>query len=205
MAQVNLDNLIGETTFGLNRIFLAFPKTQWRPTYWVMADHHSGDDWPLSQILSEDAKFLIRDDFRSAFEPYRSKDNIEYFHRCELHDHMNVESDGLPTEWHLPKYCRYGGGLFIGMQKAVLLGATQIVLLGCDLWVPRDGDEDVNHFDPAYCKRKWAPSDYDRISRTMIRAHENAKRSCDKLGVEVVNCSGGKLEVYPRRPLQEVL
>lgn len=204
LAQVNLDNLMGETTLALNRIHLAFPTAKWRPTWWIMADHNSRDEWPLREILAEDCNFLVRDDFRGAFEPHRSKNNVEYFRRCDKHDHVNAFQEDTPTEWHLPEYCRFGGGLFIAMQKAVLLGAEQIVLLGCDLYRPR-ADVDINHFDPAYCQRVCAPEDYDRFNRTLVRAHENAKRSCDKLGIEVVNCSGGRLEAYPRRPLQEVL
>ncbi|MFA5808751.1 MAG: hypothetical protein WC935_00255 [Thermoleophilia bacterium] len=203
LAHVNLDNLTG-IACATNRIHLLFPTTNWRPTYWIMADHNTKDEWPLDEILAEDCKFLVRSDFASAFEPHRTRDNVEYFQRCDAHDHMNVEQTGIPEEWHLPTYCRFGGGLFIAMQKAVLLGAKQIVLLGCDLYGPR-GEEDTNHFDPAYCQRICTPEEYDRFNRTLIRAHENAKRSCEKLGVEVLNASGGSLEVYPRVSLESVL
>lgn len=199
LAKVNLNNLVDRPTYALNRIFLAFPKTRWRPTWWIMADHNTRDKWPLDDILAEKSNFLVRDDFREAFEPHRSRDNVMYFPRCHKHDHLNINGGGLPTEWHLPEFCRFGGGLFVAMQKAVMDGARRIVLLGCDLYEPREiGGPDTNHFDPAYCQRVCTPEEYDRFNRTLIRAHENARRSCEKLGIEVLNASGGRLEVYPR-------
>ena len=84
------------------------------------------------------------------------------------------------------------------MQIAAVNGATEINLLGCDLYVP---DYRQNFFTPNYTDDQRPRDVLDNTN--MIQVHTVAKRSSP---IPIYNCTfGGKLEVHPRRDFYEVL
>jgi len=109
---------------------------------------------------------------------------------------MDITHPNKPTDWHLPDLCKFGSGLFVMMQIAILLGYRELRLIGCDLGY-RTGAQ--THFDRNYSVLD-AEIDSNR-NATLNYAHEIAKIECEKLGIKVVNYTvGGELEVYPRIP-----
>jgi hypothetical protein len=99
------------------------------------------------------------------------------------------------------------------MQAAVLAGADEIYLVGCDLYKYRGPkDNDINHFHPEYCPYKIrkrtgeemiGPKEWDNLNRRLILGHEIAR---DTAGIPIYNATvGGNLEVYPRVDIFECL
>ena len=208
-----LDSLAGEVTYGFNKVYLLLDRVKWRPTYWIIADLSASDYWPMTEVFTHGSKYLLRAEFQETTLKHlnEAKADFEWISRCNQHDHMNCLSDGVPTSWHLPTYCRFGGGLFIAIQHAVMQGYNPLYLLGADLYTEPelDGREwvDINHFDPTYGFRMPKQyGDYNRVNKTLLLAHKNALDGCHERGVEIYNATyGGQLEIYPRVRLEDVL
>ncbi len=122
----------------------------------------------------------------------------------------------------IPEFCTAVGGVFswrstvsfFNMQVAFALGYQQVALIGFDHSYQqaaslKEGDsidqkeEDPNHFDPRYFHGKtWQAADTDN----MEKMYQVARTAYEKAGRRIVNCTvGGKLEVFPREPLETFL
>ena len=122
----------------------------------------------------------------------------------------------------IPEFCTQPDGLFswrstvsfFNMQLAYALGYEKVALIGFDHYFKqaaarKEGDsinqkeEDPNHFDPRYFKGKtWQAAD----TGNMEQMYEVAKKAYDAGGRSIVNATvGGKLEVFPRSSLEQVL
>jgi hypothetical protein len=192
-----------EFTVGCNRFDLL--GLDWNPDIWVMADvRHEDGWWDWDDLLGRDSHFIFR--INDLVEIGRGNYR-EFFPPCE-----HIGGDYIPTSWHLPTYCNYGGSISIAMQAALLAGATEIYLVGCDLYDYRGPqDHDINHFHPEYCPYKIrkstgeemnGPEEWERLNRRLILGHTIAR---DTSGVPIFNATvGGKLEVYPRVDIFEI-
>lgn len=121
-----------------------------------------------------------------------------------------------------PEFCTSADGLFswrstvtfFNMQVAFALGYERVSLIGVDnSYVQavglKEGDsidqqgEDANHFDPRYFQGKtWQAADTGNMEAMYLVARE----AYGAAGREIVNSTvGGKLEVFPRVPLNEFL
>ena len=203
MRQTPLDLLEPELTVGCNRFDLF--NLAWEPTLWMMQDVHPQSPWwDWEDLLSRDTQFFFRERDREWLEP---QDNVRFTLRCE-----HIGGEYLPDSWHLPTFCDYGGSISVGMQAAVTeLGATEIYLVGCDLYEYRGPEDvDINHMDDDYCEYKFkrgkeliGPEAWDHLNRRLTLGHEIAKRTA---GVPIYNATiGGKLEVYDRVDLISLL
>ena len=73
--------------------------------------------------------------------------------------------------------------------------------MGCDLGYDKQG---LNHCVEDY--GNWNEMDQTERNETEGWMHEIIKKECDKRGIEIFNATiGGKLEVYPRVDIREVL
>jgi hypothetical protein len=107
----------------------------------------------------------------------------------------NTGEDGLERSPHGLKNGRNGG--FQAVNLAVHLGAARILLLGYDMQTggPRRSHWFGDHPDGVV-------SPYP----TFIEKFRTIVAPLQQLGVEVINCSRATaLDVFPRRPLEEVL
>lgn len=203
LNETPVDALRDEFTIGMNRFDLL--GLDWTPDWWVLADVRPEDGWwDWEDLLSRDSQFVFREHDRYFIEPYE-RDNVIYMERCE-----HIGGRYVPTEWHLPLPCDYGGGVSIALQKAAELGHNPVYLVGCDLYEPWDeADGDINHFDPAYCSHKDFHSDpeiWGNLNRRLVIGHEVAKWSAEAMGISILNATiGGNLEVYERVDVHEVL
>lgn len=125
----------------------------------------------------------------------RFEGSITWLPRCKRHHFYAADNGAKRAEaWHLPELCTAFGSMYVVMQLAVMQDATEIYLVGCDLF---NGAND--HY------RKDYPEYVDQRGRNLIETHIHtvAKRSSP---VPIYNATiGGALEVYPRRDIYEVL
>ena len=210
LINTNLDLIKGERSFASNRIHLIYGRTKWRPTDYVRSENLEGYDIEtVANDIKEAFKLGITmwmpTHFRDGFvAPRRLRkfalpsSREEYFTHCE-HAEMYYDDPGAPTEWHLPRVCHFGTVTAVAIQIAVKDGCDEIYLVGADLDY-KDGRP--NHFTPDYEMPGYVTR-ADRQYYGNLRALENAKRSCP---VPIVNCTvGGKLELFPRMTIEEVL
>lgn len=207
-----LDLLKDEITWGMNRIHLRYDSTEWRPSYFFMTDFSSSSPkgyWKeCIKAHWNTPKFLwtkFRDglqpheaDYENLGKPLGEVPNTTWIDKCEKHHYYFAPNSKGMQEWHLPKLCTGYGGMSTMMQLAVLEGASEIYLLGCDLYT---SDYSKNHFDPEYAFNKTDRSDFDNANMTKL--HEVAKESSP---VPIYNATiGGYLEVHERVDMIEVL
>jgi hypothetical protein len=132
----------------------------------------------------------------------RGYDNYREVKHC--HHHMlTFMSDDLPTEWHMPQICQYGGSSIAAMQIAINNGADELYLLGCDLNYRPYG---TSHFDPNYEHGYEWPAHI--ANRTILWAYICGINYYARRGLpfRVTNCTvGGDLHLFPRARLEDVL
>ena len=138
-----LESLDGET-WAVNRIWKMFGMTTWRPDNWVRGELPDYNE----EAVKEDFRMMrdtgchlwIQEGF-TGHSNLLAGANLTTFRTC----------DGTQEhDWHLPRVCGYGTVVNIAMQLAIINGATELELVGCDLGMPahfygqegnRDGDE----------------------------------------------------------------
>lgn len=200
LKQTNLGLLRNEITFGLNRIYLLFPELGYQTTYHVTVNDHvlrqfKDDILKLEpfRFLTERARSVVGNAPRTAFlrtiDPYRFSKDVR----------RGVWEGATVT--------------YVAMQLAYYMGFGEVVLLGVDHNFASKGDPhklvtsagpDQNHFHPDYFGKgvEWQLPDLELSEY----AYRLAKRAYEADGRRITNATvGGKLEVFPRRSLEEVL
>lgn len=184
--QTPLELLKGEVTWGMNRPPI-------KPTYYYCLDVNERDHvWTHAVKENLDCKkVFLRDEWRGIFQG----ENITWIPICNKHHWYAADNYRKRSEsWHLPSVCTAFGSMYVVMQLAVLAGATEICLVGCDLFTGKD-----DHYSPDY------PEYVDQKERNVIETHIHlvAKRSSP---VPIYNCGmGGMLDIHPRKDFFECL
>ncbi|MFA5808763.1 MAG: hypothetical protein WC935_00315 [Thermoleophilia bacterium] len=207
----------------MNRIHLMYPKTNWRPTYFMWSDLPQREDDRealISHIVSGEECYVRADICEQLLGKWRShpvawlEELPEWVHPWQFHvDHLCASpGKDWPEEWCFPKedgvLCKLGTGMGPMMQQAIKMGYNELYLVGCDLdWHVLEGDEDTNHFDRAYeANLEIHTEDRAKFNNELGSAmHDLIARWCKEHGVWVFNATvGGSLDVYPRVSLEEV-
>ena len=195
LRQTDLTKLKDEYTFGLNRIYLAFPELGFTTRYYL-----SVNDLVVEQC-AEDIQALPIPRFISwrSHKWFKPQDNL-YF---------------LFTTYTGPKFGGYditarlweGATVtYTALQVAFYLGFEQVVLIGVDhnfttqgkpnATVVSQGD-DPNHFHPGYFGKgfRWQLPDLD----TSEVGYQMARQAYELAGRQVIDATvGGKLQIFPK-------
>jgi hypothetical protein len=204
LRQTDLSKLKNEITFGMNRIYLAFPDWGFTTTYLCVTN-----DLVVEQFVDDIAALPI-----PKFIAWRS-------HRHFLPQFSNSPISNLQS---LPifVYTTYTGPRFTGdvrgrvwegatvtnlaLQLAFHMGIEKAILIGVDHNFADKGEanktvvsqgDDQNHFLPNYFGKgvKWQLPDLDTSEIGYIFAREAYR----KAGREVVDATvGGKLTIFPK-------
>ena len=215
LKQVNLDALRHVPTFGANGLYLAYPGTAFRATFHVVEDHLVAEDraTDLNQLHQSIKLFptylayCLEDDGATLFYRHLSRPNAAAGRFDFSPDAADRTFAGCTVT-------------FSSLQLAYYLGFRRILLVGLDhnYAIPADvqkrqdynvsvldmQSDDPNHFNADYFGKgkRW----HDPQVEKMEQAYLVAKKFFHENGVEIFNCTaGGKLEVFPRRPLEECL
>ena len=214
LNQTDLDVLENETTFAVNGFFLKSRKMSWTPTYYLVEDH----------LVAEDRHHWINN-FKGPtklFPAYLAycidnADDVIFFN----HRPRKSYPDGFDFSLEADKITYTGCTVtFTAMQLAAYMGFQEIYLIGvdADYAIPADAQKggayatgvldmqsaDPNHFDPSYFGRghRWHDPQVDK----MIQAYEEAERVVTANGQRIFNAGvGGKLEIFERKPFDEVV
>ncbi len=212
LNETELYLLKDEHTMCFNRFDLMLERLNWVPTFYSTIDDRVLLDTVdvVNKMSSVSERSFFPDihpffvDFRSLIEK-RSNVHWLFLDRTDF-------SDQLP-------YCGINKTVAnVGLQILGYLGFSEIYLLGVDMSysVPKRAiienarditamdDDDESHFDPRYFG-KGRKFHVPMLDETFAK-FEEAKRFFETRGVRIVNSSvGGKLDVFPRIPLLDVL
>jgi len=198
-----------EKSFAFNKIYLAFDEGDFRPTYYMVEDplvaHNNCD---IIDSLLGFPKFYPEYLLRTL----KTSEEVLVF--GQNLPNANNEVATKPTS----EITNFGWGSSVtctAIQVAIFLGYSKIHLLGVDFnfeWRDKKisekkvliGHGELNHFHKDYrpVGEKWNVPKMD-ITDSHYRM---LKEFSEKMGVEIINSTrGGKLEVFQRIPLEEVL
>lgn len=188
LLKTPLELLIGQRTYATNRIHHLYDRVVWRPSVYVRTEPPYAVD-PV-EFFAE-CRWHTEQGYECVYPDGWQEDvgvlagHVRYLPTCR-HFKYPPPHKKAHYGWHLPVICDTSI-ITAAMQVAVLDGATEIVLLGCDLTGP--------HF---------SATDTGLIQTDVWQSqHEIAKRSCP---VPIYNATvGGNLEIYERVNLLEML
>lgn len=198
----NLDKLNGEVTFAVNNVHRIYPKTSWRPQYYVRAEQAFGLDpeaWleSMQTHLELGCQIYCNDYFFRPRFGLKQTDRVHIIRACS-HYQRHYDDQNAPHLWHLPMLCTFGSTVNVATQIAVQIGFSPIYLVGCDLGY-KDGSP--SHFDDEYEHGQEQEAKYANLDTLL--AHMIAKRSSN---TPIYNATvGGELEVYERVDFDETL
>ena len=190
-------------TFGFNRIYLMFEKTNWRPTYYISQDE---------KMLKNCTKQVSEMNLPYKFIPLQ----LKYYFGINIKDalYFNMQADDLIPFGEFANVVENSNTVaYTAAQLAAYMGFKKIYLIGVDhsfSVVKNDKGEIIrdenakDYFTDAYNTDKnelYIPN-LDASTRTFIKM----KKNCDAAGIEVYNATrGGKLEVFPRVNFDDLL
>ena len=183
-------------SFGFNRIYLMFEKTEWRPTYYISQDE---------KMLKNCVEQVNKIELPYKFIPLQ----LKYYFGIKIHKalYFNMSAENsIPFVEFSNAVENSSTVAYTAAQLAAYMGFTKIYLIGVDhsfSVIKNDKGEiirDVNakdYFTDEYNtdKQEFYIPNLDASTRTFLKM----KKNCDNAGIEVYNATrGGKLEVFPR-------
>jgi hypothetical protein len=200
-----LDKLIPEVSFGVNRIHLIYDQTKWRPDYWIFMDFsnstvpvykadielHSRQGYPCyvrSDIVAKFIERYVGEQMESAGTGWNINAHLENIKVVEQCPHIDAERHTV-LAWHLPGICKQGGSVSGAIQLAVLEGYNPIYLIGCDGNMKGNAH---NHFTPDYVSPDAMTVEKAIVAnKTLELAHQIAGRECKQRGISIFNATVG--------------
>lgn len=227
-----LNMLINEYSIAMNRIAMMYPSTKWRPNFFVCTTTNIKYPSWRKDIMSTIDLGIETFIWDKLFALVGERENVHYLnctHGKEVTNNppLNWWSNDISK-----RVCKYATSMLVALQISVYLGFKEIYILGADLDFSRSLPQkllndsriskllravgvnqimrealssrfDKNHFSSSY-GTPGSPS--NMLNKNMISAHRLAKAASEEIGVKIYNATiGGKLEVYPRSKLSDVL
>lgn len=200
-----LNKLIPETSFAVNRIHLMYDKTKWRPDYFVYMDmsnttniiyapdlsFHTQQGYPChirSDIVAKFIEYGIRQNTESPLEDWDINVSMQNIRMVEQCSHIDAERY-TTHEWHLPQLCKQGGSVSGAVQLAVMEGFNPVYLIGCDGGLEGNAH---NHFSADYVDRDAMTVEMAILAnKTLALAHNIAGKECKERGIKICNATVG--------------
>ncbi len=198
----------GIATFAVNRIFRIFPKTPWRPTYYVNSDHVL-----IRDVLEDVNRLTEAEKFIPLQDKYYHNSKVKgahYFFRNDRRE--RDQADGFSLDCTLQINMR-GTVTIDCMQLAMHMGYRHIYLIGVDhnfdKVVTENGEVII---DPSVKNYFCEGYDTDVANEvvhdlgTTTKSYMDVKKFIDKHNVHIYNASRQtKLEVFPKVTFEEAL
>ena len=195
-------HLLGVPTFACNRVTLAFPQTEWRPTYYFMSDEN------LIRQYNDDVPDVPA---AHRFFPKRYRDIVRngvYYNELEFDYRKEGKFSTDAAKGIYP-----GGSITTEMlQMAYYMGFTEIYMIGVDFSYAFNSplndasysyQGEQNYFIKDYLK----PGEIAAIPNVQanLLAFHAVKNAIEENGRIIGNATrGGKLEVFQRYNLDEL-
>jgi glycosyltransferase involved in cell wall biosynthesis len=201
LTMSDLSSLKNEITIASNKVYLAFKHTDWRPTYFTIADALLLDK--IQHALPSNVGTIIAPS--GTRKRWQSGDSVRYFKDIGGVSNDIKDTPSFSNDIGVGAYAGYTI-TFFNLQLAAHLGFSQIYLLGCDhtyrgeVNVKPDekiSSKEINHFLPGYRQPgevvNAAPID------EMNHAYRHARLFSDQTNQKIYNATrGGDLDIFER-------
>ncbi|MGN1295439.1 MAG: 6-hydroxymethylpterin diphosphokinase MptE-like protein [Bacilli bacterium] len=178
-------------TFGINKIFVLFDKTNWRPNYYVASD---------SKVIKSCKK-----EFEQIGCPFFTRviglkktdiSNAIYFNGVDPNKKWKNNRPEFMDGTHQKIVC--GKTVtYVAMQLAIYMGFKEIYLIGCDCNYNVSSNNQI--INGSYADNRMAIKGASADTGLMIKTYESAKEYADTHNVKIYNATrGGNLEVFER-------
>lgn len=208
LNQTPVHRLKDEVTIGCNGLFLLFDRMGYVPTAYTVEDTLVAADRAKELNAIQNTIKVYPWDLREALGHDPDAIWVNFLRNYPRFPRFSTEFD---------KRCYWGGTVtFFNLQLACHLGCNPIYLIGIDhnyktdLAAKKEGTvwtsaaDDPNHFHPDYFGKGYRL--HDPMSERMEIAYHCTRRVLEPRGIRVLNATvGGKLEVFPRVDIQELL
>lgn len=200
----DLDRLKGEITFASNNIFVAFPETEWRPTYYTMIDREAArsNRDKVANLLSTK---ILPHYLYNFIGPNPNCQWVPSVPNC-------VENNEVVFSTNIRKHIFCGVTVtYYNMQLACYMGISEIYLLGIDFDYGSVPKLDPNVPEYYYAHKPeyniYFHPNYHKVGEICNRPDLEAQYRCfqtafhilNQRGVRVWNASRStKLDVFPR-------
>lgn len=195
----DLDLISDEITFSCNMIFDLLEKTKWKPYYYFCHDPGYIRKIPNEiKNLKAEKKFIgyYSETVKVVDKVYKNSiGDIFYYIDKKDNDYRLVD-----FSLDVSKKCYPSGSVsYAILQFAVYMGFSEIYMIGFDHNL--DSKTEQTHFD-GYSGNQLSEVNIDSLTKGFIQARKAAVSK----GIKIINCTrGGKLEVFERKSLEEVI
>lgn len=204
----DLDKLKKEVTFGTNRIFHIFDKTQWRPTYYLAVDSDF-IQYNYEEIKAVAAKYLFLSNIYHIPWKLKTKNMVSINEYGKFPVNKWNDTSAFVSE-DVSKYFSIGYTVtFTAIQLALYMGFKEIYLLGVDFNYSsiRDAkgriiknDKIEDYFDG----KKYHSSVLNYHSA--VHAYQMADQYCRDHSAKICDATrSGKLNVFEKVVLEDVI
>lgn len=206
LQMADLERLKNEITFGMNKIYLAFDQTSWRPTYYLAQDIIMVPQFAADIDNCDVNVKFIPNDLKNCFS-FSTKKNF-------FLNHMRSINDGYPIAFSSDcSEVTYEGCTvtYTSLQMAAFMGFSEIYLLGVDMsYSIQNGIDGLEINDVKdYFIDNYIATNEDRYVPTIqysLNSYATAKQACEALNIKIYNATrGGKLEVFERVNFDNIL
>ena len=221
LSETPLHHMIGEESWGMNRINKIYPYTDWRPTRYFRSDNVSEvEQAEVLEHLASGYDFYCQraviEEFTGDYVPRQKGvagatwQTIPVFDEIPAHVHLyrycheHAAKVPPPVSWRADVeagvYCRFGGTFQVALMHGVEEGFNPIYVVGADLGITPGGvGETRNNFSTDYQVQDISQEQADSTNRTLALAHSMAKTYAEERGIDIINAGiGGELEAYER-------
>lgn len=194
LRDTDLKKLKNDFTFGMNRIYLAFPEMGFSTSFFV-----SINDLVIQQTADDILKMEM-----PKFIAWRSR---KWLHPCpNLFFLYTTYTEPLFSRNITHRLWEGATVTYTALQLAYYMGFSEVILIGVDHSFATQGKpnetvtstgDDPNHFNPAYFGKgfRWQLPDLE----TSELAYQMARQAFEKDGRQVLDATiGGKLTVFSK-------
>jgi len=198
LNDMNLDLLENEDSIAMNRIELIYPKTKWRPSYYIFCssnctDRRWGKGWSKSVVkASKEPKTtpLIWNRYKGDIEKNASESLDESTIFLKSFSENKVGNDNCFSTDAEKRLDKSGTSMNVALQLAYYMEYDEVYLIGIDsnwktLADSKKNDKgDENHFHPDYhASIGNGEHEFWRMNTT----HKTARKFYDKRGTKIMN------------------
>lgn len=210
----DLDRLMGEISFASNRIFCIYPKTKWRPTYYICVDPYALESG-MDSIKNEGTYEKFINFAVKKKETKANEEKYENIHYIYLKSNFSIKRGKEKVDClsdNVSHYFTQNATVTVNaIEFAVHMGFSEMYLLGVDNNYAIKLDEKGKVYKEKSMRTSYfegvkgeefvaQPVDY------MNRSYMAAKKFAEENGVKIYNATrGGKLEVFERVDFDELM
>ncbi len=209
LSKTNLDLIKDEYSIAMCRISLIYPKTSWRPSYYVFAssnckDKRWGKEWTdsvLNSVKENKTKSFIWEKYHKHFDKKNKYKNITWIKNI-TEKKPNSNGDYEESWWPEnieERMDKSGTSMNLALQLANYMGFSEIIFLGTDLGysVQKTLNDDPNHFLGSY-NAEIVPEKVNKINNQMANVHRLARMRIPP-EIKMYNATiTTQLDVYPK-------